>query len=74
MHKVILNMLVTKDLDKNIFDCIYPRGETLASIGWKIRASYHRTIKDIPGKSVFGGDIIFNFPSIVDWQVITTWK
>ena len=41
VHQVILNMLVTKDIDNKIFDYIYPWGETLASIAWVIRASYH---------------------------------
>ena len=32
VHQVILNMLATKDLDKKIFDYIYPWAETLAYI------------------------------------------
>ena len=32
VHQVILNMLVTKDLDKKVFDYIYPWGETIAYI------------------------------------------
>ena len=38
MHKVILNMLVTKDLDKKSFDYIDPLGENTAYISWAIRA------------------------------------
>ena len=34
VHKVILNMLVTKDLDNKISDYIYPWGETL-QLGWR---------------------------------------
>ena len=44
VHQVILNMIVTKDLDNNLFDYIYPWSETLESIAWEIRASYHCTI------------------------------
>ena len=32
LHQVIVNMLVTKDLDKNVFEYIDPWGESLASI------------------------------------------
>ena len=32
VHQVILNMLVTKDLDNKLFDHLYPLGENLASI------------------------------------------
>ena len=73
-HKVILNTLVTKDLDKKIFDYIDPWDETLASIAWVIRASYHRTIMVTPCKSVFGRDMLFNLASVVDWQVATAAK
>ena len=67
VHQVILNMLVTKDLDKNVFDYIDPWGETLAYITWTIRASYHRTIITTPGQAVFGRYMIFNLTSVVDW-------
>ena len=40
-HQVILNMLVTKDLDNKLFDYIDPWGETLEYIAWEIRDSYH---------------------------------
>ena len=32
VHKVILNMLVTKDIDIRVFNHIYPWGENLAYI------------------------------------------
>ena len=39
VHQVILNMLVTKYLDNNVFEYIYPWGETLVSIEWDMRES-----------------------------------
>ena len=74
MHKVILNMLVTKYLANKFFEYIDPWGETLTSISWKIRAPYHRTIQATPGRSVFGRGMILNLASVVDWQVITAVK
>ena len=74
VHQVILNMLVTKDTDKKVFDYIYQWGEKLASIAWAIRASYHRTIVSTPGEAVFGIYMLFNSASVVDWRVVATAK
>ena len=71
VHQVILNVLVTKYLDKKVFDYIYPLGETLAYIAWEIRASYHRTIMNTPCQAVFGRDKLFNLAPVVDWRVAT---
>ena len=69
LHQVILNMPVIKDLDSKVFDYIYPWGETLYSIAWEIRASYHRTILATPSQDVFRRDVEFNLASYVDWSV-----
>ena len=74
VHQVILNMLLTRDLDKKVFDYIDPWGETLASIAWAIRDSYHCTIMTTPCQAVFDRDKLFNLASIVDWQVVTAAK
>ena len=36
VNQLILNMLVTKDIDNKVFDYIDPLGETLDSIAWEI--------------------------------------
>ena len=74
IHQVILNNLVTKYLDNNVFDHIYPWGENLASIAWAIRASYHCSIMVMPGQDVFGRNILLNLTSVVDWRVVTAVK
>ena len=66
VHQVILNMLLTKDLDNKVFGYIDPWGETIAYIAWEIRASYHPNILAMPGQSVFGREILFNLASFVD--------
>ena len=66
LHQVILNMLVTKDLDKKFFEYIDPWVETLSSIAWAITASYHHNIQATPGQAVFDRDMIFNIASVVD--------
>ena len=67
VHQVILNIIVTKYLDKKVFDYIYPWGETLSSISWDIRDSCHRTIGATPSQCVFGRYMIFNLASVIDW-------
>ena len=66
VHQLILNMLVTKDLDNKVFNYIDPWGETLAYIAWAIRASYHHTIIATPGQAVFIRDMQFNLMSVID--------
>ena len=74
LHQVIINMIVTKDIDNKVFYYIYPWGETLAYIAWLIQASYKCTIMATPGQSVFGRDMLFNLASVVDWWVVTAAK
>ena len=74
VHKVILNIIDTKDIDNKVFNHIYSWGETLAYIAWTIRASYHRTIMATPTQAVFGRYIILNLTLVVDWRVITAAK
>ena len=72
VHQAILNILVTKDFDNKVFDYIYPWGETLSSIAWSIRDSYHCTIMATLGQAVFGRYVLFNLTSVVDWRVVTS--
>ena len=67
-------MLVTKDPDKKVFDYIDPWGETLASLAWSIRASYHLTIMATPCQAVLGRYMLFNLASVADWRVVTAAK
>ena len=65
MHQVILNMIVTKHLDTNVFDHIDTWGETLTSIAWVISDPYHHTIIATPVQAIFGRDMIFNLALVV---------
>ena len=66
LHQVILNILVTRDIDNKVFDHIDPWSETLAYIAWAIRSSFHRTIMATPGQAVFGRDMASNLASALD--------
>ena len=67
-------MLITKDIYNKIFDYIDPWGETLESIAWAIRSSYHCTIMATPDQAIFGRYMLFNLASVVDWQFVTAVK
>ena len=69
VNKLILNMLVTKDIGNKVFDYIYPWGETLASIAWLIRASYHRTIMTTPGQDVFSRDVLLTLRQLMTGEL-----
>ena len=67
-------MLVTKYLDSKVFDHIDTWGETLVSVAWAIRASYHGTIISTPGKYVFSVYMLFNLVSVISWRFVTAVK
>ena len=74
VHQVILNTIFTKDLSNKVFNYIDIWGETLESIAYGIRASYHHTIHSTLGQAVFDIDIIFNLASFLYWRVIPAGK
>ena len=74
VHKVILIMLVTKDIDIRVFNHIDPWCGDLAYIAWAIRDSYHRTIMATLGQDVFGRWKIISLASFIDWKVVSTEK
>ena len=74
VHKVILNILVTKYLDNKVFDYMDPWSENPASISWVVMAFYHHTVGVTPEKAVFIRDIIFNLTPVVKWSTITAKK
>ena len=67
VHQVLYNMIVTKDLVRNLLVYIDPWDETIAYIMWEIRACYHLTIEATPGQPVFVRDTIFTLASVVEW-------
>ena len=52
-HKVIHNIIVTKDIKNISFDYIGPWGNILTSVAWAIRALYHSTFYTLPAQLVF---------------------
>ncbi len=42
----------------------------LDNAAWAIRSTYHRVLKASLGAAIFGRDMLFNIPLIVDWGKI----
>jgi hypothetical protein len=42
----------------------------LSDAAWAICSTYHTVLKASPGAAIFGQDMLFDIPFIVDWQKI----
>ena len=62
IHQVIYNIIVTKNLDRKVYDYIDYLMEILAS--------YHSTLVCMSGNYMFGGDMPLNPTSSIDWRVV----
>jgi len=71
IHKVLKNMLLTKNLKEQELDYIDPFGEILASIAWAVRASYNSATNATPAQLVFGRDMLFNLKTLINWKELT---
>ena len=67
-------MIFTKYIDRKVHVYIDYQEETISSLAWDIRASYHFTLGYTPGQAVLGRDMLFKTTSLIDWHVVTTRK
>jgi hypothetical protein len=42
----------------------------LSDAAWAVRSTYHTVLKASPGAAISGQDMLFDIPSIADWQNI----
>ena len=70
IHQVVMNMVRTTDIDMQ--DTCEPEmiDNILSNVGWAIRSTYHTMLGSTPGAAVFGRDMLFDIPYIVDWTDI----
>jgi hypothetical protein len=63
-------MLCTAELD--MADSFTPDDINvfLDNAAWAIRSTYHTVLKASPGAAVFGQDMLFEIPFVVDWRKI----
>ena len=70
VHQVISTMLRTAELD--MANTVVPSDidAFLTDAAWAIRSTYHTVLKASPGAAIFGRDMLFDIPSLADWNKI----
>jgi hypothetical protein len=63
-------MLHTSDLD--MAETVKPSDIDVffSDAAWAVHSTHHTVLKASPGTAIFGQDMLFDIPFIVDWQKI----
>jgi hypothetical protein len=63
-----MNMPCTAEID--MADLVKPSDINifLSDAAWVICSTYHTVLKASPGAAIFGQDMLFDIPFIVDWK------
>ena len=69
-HGVIGNMLRTANLDKGTTVTEDDVGDFLSNAAWAIRSTHHTVLNASPGAAIFGRDMLFDIPYVVDWTKV----
>ena len=69
-HAVIGNMLRTANLDKAETVTEDDIGDFLSNASWAIRSTHHTVLNASPGAAIFGRDMLFDIPYVVDWTEV----
>ena len=67
-------MLCTAKL--NIADTVREEDivDFLTNAAWAVCSTYHTVLKASPGAAIFGRDMVFDIPFIVDWNKIGDYR
>ena len=68
IHLVLMDMIRTMELEEEELDDENPFGETLSSIAYAIRSTYHTTLESTPTQLVFGRDMILPISLRANWN------
>ncbi len=66
VHQMISTMLCTAKLDMADKVATSDIDAFLTDAAWAIRATYHTVLKASPGAAIFGRDMLFDIPFLVD--------
>ena len=70
VHAVFSDMLRTSGLDGDDTVDSHRIDQFITDAAWAIRSTYHTVLKATPGEAIFGRDMLFDIPFIVDWSEI----
>ncbi len=70
VHQVIGQMLCTAEID--MAESVTPDEDNvfLDNPAWAICSAYHIILEASPGAAIFGRDMLFDIPLVVDWHKI----
>jgi hypothetical protein len=74
LHQVLAQMLHTDELD--MAETVTPDDvdSFLNNAAWTIHSTYHTVLKASPGTAIFGRNMLFDIPSIADWNKIGDYR
>ena len=67
-------MMRTAELDMANSVASSDVADFLTNAAWAIRSTYHTELKDSPGEAIFGRDMLFDIPFLVDWNKIGEYR
>ena len=70
IHGVFGNMLRTSSLDMAATVTPEDIDDLIINAAWAIRSTHHTVLNVTPGAAIFGRDMLFDIPYIVDWKAI----
>ena len=70
VHKVLTNMLRSKNIKRLDLNPDDPWIEILSSVGYAIRSTYHTTLGATPAQIIYGRDMVNPVTYIAEWDVI----
>ena len=70
LHQVLGNLVRTYNLQETYVDDADPWMGILVAAAFAVRSTYHKTKGKIPGKLVFGRDMILPMNNVADWRYI----
>ena len=74
VHQTIMAMLRTADLDMTYKVSESDIADFRTNAAWVVRSTYHTVLKTLPGAAIFGRDMLFDVPFIVDWSKIGEYR
>ena len=70
IHSALMNVLCTDEIDvaesvASIYVDVF-----LTNAEWALHPTYHMVLKASPGTAIFGWVVLFDIPSVADWNKI----
>ena len=73
-HQTIMAMLRTAELDMADTVSKSDIADFLTNAAWAVCSTYHTVLKTSPGAAIFGRDMLFGVPFLVNWKKIGEYR